>query len=564
MLLILVFAFQLRVVDPVGLWGSAERVLGPDLRGPMTVRRDSRTWIATIGNASASFSSGDSMVFKFGPTRGTYRFHVSTDGRELRGFWIQPPLHDGPQPFSTPVTLRRIAANRWVGQVVPLDDAVSLYLDIRRQRDGSLFARLRNPDGSVGDRAYRVTQIGTSLRLIDASDTAQKTTAYLDARASAMTLNFPGLGSWTLTRRDRDHAIGFYARTPATPYIYRPPERLPDGWTTGSLRGAELDAPRIDSLVQRIIDVDAGLAGQPLVHSVLIARHGKLVLEEYFYGFTRDMPHDLRSASKTFASILVNLAARRGAAIDPAARVYTLFPDYRPFANDDARKSRISLAHLMTMTSGLACDENDDSSPGNEGTMQSQTSQPDWYKFTLDLPMAHAPGDTAVYCSATVNLIGGVIRNASHIWLPQLFDERLGQPLGFGRYHFDLMPTGEGYLGGGVRMRPRDLLKIGQLYLDHGTWGGRQLIDSDWVAESVRPHTEISPSNTDGYDWHTDTIRLGDRRLAEYYAAGNGGQLLIIVPELDLVVAFTAGNYNSYGVWRAYREEWLVRYIVPR
>jgi hypothetical protein len=110
-----------------------------------------------------------------------------------------------------------------------------------------------------------------------------------------MTLDFPGLGSWTLTRRDRNHAIGFYARTPATPYVYRPPEQLADGWTTGSFSNAELDAPRIDSLIQRIIDVDAGLARQPLVHSVLIARHGKLVLEEYFYGFTRDTPHDLRS-----------------------------------------------------------------------------------------------------------------------------------------------------------------------------------------------------------------------------------------------------------------------------
>jgi CubicO group peptidase (beta-lactamase class C family) len=562
MLLLFMFSFQLSVVDPVGLWG-AERVFGPDLGGAMTVRRDARNWTATIGNASATFPSGDSMVFRFGPTRGTYRFHVSNGGRELRGFWIQPPLRSGPQPFSTPTSLRRIAANRWVGQVAPLTDAISVYLDIRRQADGSLFARLRNPDGSLGDGAYRVKQLGNSLRLIDASDSAQQRTARFDSSRGTVTLDIPDLGSWTLTRRDRNRAIGFYARTPTTPYAYRPPEQIADGWTTGSLRQAELDEPRIDSLVQRILDVDAGLARQPLVHSVLIARHGKLVLEEYFYGFTRDTPHDLRSGSKTFASILVNLAVRRGATIDPTARVYTSFSKYRPFENEDARKSRISLAHLMTMTSGLACDENDDSSPGNEGTMQSQTSQPDWYKFTLDLPMAHAPGDTAVYCSATVNLIGGVIRNASHIWLPQLFDEGLAEPLGFGPYHFDLMPTGEAYLGGGVHMRPRDLLKIGQLYLDHGKWGGRQLIDSDWVAESVRPHTEISPSNTDGYDWHTDTLRIGDRRLAEYYAAGNGGQLLIIVPELELVVAFTAGNYNSYGVWRAYREEWLARYIIP-
>jgi hypothetical protein len=149
--------------------------LAPDLNGAMTVRRDARHWTATIGNASATFLSGDSMVFRFGPTLGTYRFQVSKNGRELRGFWIQPPLLSGPQPFSTPTTLRRFAANRWAGRVTPLTDAISVYIDIRRQGDGSLLARLRNPDGSVGDRAYRVTQTGNSLRLIDASDTAQQT-----------------------------------------------------------------------------------------------------------------------------------------------------------------------------------------------------------------------------------------------------------------------------------------------------------------------------------------------------------------------------------------------------
>jgi hypothetical protein len=91
------------------------------------------------------------MVFRFGPTLGTYRFQVSKNGRELRGFWIQPPLLSGPQPFSTPTTLRRFAANRWAGRVTPLTDAISVYIDIRRQGDGSLLARLRNPDGSVGD-----------------------------------------------------------------------------------------------------------------------------------------------------------------------------------------------------------------------------------------------------------------------------------------------------------------------------------------------------------------------------------------------------------------------------
>jgi CubicO group peptidase (beta-lactamase class C family) len=132
------------------------------------------------------------------------------------------------------------------------------------------------------------------------------------------------------------------------------------------------------------------------------------------------------------------------------------------------------------------------------------------------------------------------------------------------------MPTGEGYLGGGAFVRPRDLLKLGQAFLDGGVWNGRRIVDSAWVALSTAPHAEISPASTglsaeefgnfygaglDGYAWHLGTLRTGGRDYREYEASGNGGQLLIVVPELELAVVFTGGNYVQGGIWGRWRQE---------
>jgi CubicO group peptidase (beta-lactamase class C family) len=140
------------------------------------------------------------------------------------------------------------------------------------------------------------------------------------------------------------------------------------------------------------------------------------------------------------------------------------------------------------------------------------------------------------------------------------------------------MPTGEGYLGGGVFLRPRDLLKVGQLYLDGGLWHGRPLVSKSWVTDSTTPRVHISPATTglsaeqfpmfygeadDGYAWHLGQLRVGERSLREYAATGNGGQLLIVVPELDLTVVFTAGNYRQGGIWGRWAQEIVGGVIIP-
>ena len=345
-------------------------------------------------------------------------------------------------------------------------------------------------------------------------------------------------------------------------YVYRPPIAERDGWRTGTLSGVGLDPTRIYALVQKILDTDPWPQTSPLIQGLLIARHGRLVLEEYFYGFGRERPHDLRSAGKTFASVLAGIAIDHGAKFGPRTPVYSLFPEYASFANSDPRKEGMTVEHLMTMTSGFDCDENGkDAAPGNEDKMQSQTAQPDWYKFMLDLPLVAAPGDSFAYCSGAVNLIGGIVRNATHTWLPASLRSLSRAASAVPRVPLNLTPTGDGYLGGGTHLRLRDELKIGQVYLDGGLWNGKRIVSKAWVQASTAPHP-MNARGTDGYDWHLNDIPLGGHVFREYDASGNGGQMMMVVPELDLVVMFAGGNYNNFGVWRHFRDELLPQYIL--
>ncbi len=554
----------------VGLWGVT-RSFGPDVRGELTIARVGGSWRAQISGLRAQASAhGDALEFELPGHLGRFRGRRVSSGSAIRGHWVQPAGVATGVAWATPVDLVRIAPDVWRGSVAPLEEAVTLYIDLRADPDGVLRAVFRNPDGFFGNAKMGVVVEGSHLKFTGIDNGTILLEGDYDARHDRILLPIPDGApvaelhtTLELTRRSRDDAPGYYPRTPPElHYAYRPPLPDGDGWRTASLSAVGLDPARISALVQKILDTDPRPQTAPLIQGLLIARHGRLALEEYFYGFDRKRTHDLRSAGKTFASVLAGIAIDHGAKFGPATPVYSLFPQYKPFAHPDPRKERMTVEHLMTMTSGFDCDENGNANaPGNEDKMQSQTGQPDWYKFMLDQPLAAAPGDAFTYCSGAVNLVGGIVRNATGTWLPELFDRSLARPLSMGTYHINLMPTGEAYMGGGLHIRPRDELKLGQVYLDGGVWNGKRIVSHKWVEASTARHP-MNARGTDGYDWHTNDIRLGDRVFREYDASGNGGQLLMIVPELDLAVLFTAGNYNNYGVWRRFRDELLPRDIL--
>src|SRR5512132_3541207 len=117
-----------------------------------------------------------------------------------------------------------------------------------------------------------------------------------------------------------------------------------------------------------------------------------------------------------------------------------------------------------------------------------------------------------------MSLVGAALTAATHTWLPEYFDRTVARPLQFGRYHFNLQPTLEGYLGGGIQIKPRDLLKIGQVYLDGGLWHGRRVVSADWVRRSTMHQVADSTQSADGYAWHRAVLTSGGRAYREYEA----------------------------------------------
>jgi CubicO group peptidase (beta-lactamase class C family) len=177
--------------------------------------------------------------------------------------------------------------------------------------------------------------------------------------------------------------------------------------------------------------------------------------------------------------------------------------------------------------------------------------------------MARDPGAKAVYGSAQINLLGGVVTNATRTWLPDFLHENFAAPLDIHRYHLNMTPLGNGYMGGGIYMRPRDFMKLGQVFLAGGKWNGRQIVSKEWVERATHPHAGIHGKDDYGYAWWMRSYHVGSKTYRAFYASGNGGQSVIVIPELDLVVMFTAGNYGNFPTWRKFGDELVPTYIIP-
>src|ERR1700738_1563937 len=146
--------------------------------------------------------------------------------------------------------------------------------------------------------------------------------------------------------------------------------------------------------------------------------------------------------------------------------------------------------------------------------------------------------------------------------LPDYFRRNLADPLAFGPYHFNLMPTGEGYLGGGLFLRPRDHLKLAQLFHDGGRWRGKQIVSGRWVKAATSPQASINGPDDYGFGWWLISYPYKGKTVRAFHTSGNGGQMAIAIPELDLPVVFQAANYNNYPVWSKFRDEWLPQYVI--
>jgi CubicO group peptidase (beta-lactamase class C family) len=221
----------------------------------------------------------------------------------------------------------------------------------------------------------------------------------------------------------------------------------------------------------------------------------------------------------------------------------------------------MTLEHLLTMSSGYFCDDSNDEAPGNENNLENQTEEPDYYRFTLRLPMASAPGEKAVYCSINPNLALGLLGRATGESPLYTFQRLIAQPMKIRHYGWGLDPAGNPYGGGGVHFLPRDFMKIGQLMLNGGSWEGRRILDKEFVARASSPLYKIGTRGY-GYAWWVVDYPYKNRTLHTFAALGNGGQNVFVVPELDLVVAVYASNYFDRVMFNI-QNDIIPKQIVP-
>jgi CubicO group peptidase (beta-lactamase class C family) len=316
---------------------------------------------------------------------------------------------------------------------------------------------------------------------------------------------------------------------------YEVPELTDDGWKVSSASEVGIKETELTKLAKSLETNQ-----YPGTDSFLVVKDGLLIQELYFNNFNRDKVHDLRSATKSITSALVGIAIDQGAIEGVNKPVFPSFVnEYSDIDEWVDGKNDITIKHLLTMTSGLSCDDNNVFSPGNEDVMYGYR---DWVKFILDLPLISEPGSKWAYCTGGVVSLGAMIEDSTGIQTENFASSYLFEPLGIRNYHWEFTPTGRVDTGGHIHMTPRDMAKIGQLFLQKGLWNEQSLISKKWILESTSGQVTNGEGYFYGYLWWR--ALMNDTHVF-YYARGNGGQFITIIPHLELVVVSTGNNYGS-------------------
>ncbi|TXD85474.1 serine hydrolase [Subsaximicrobium wynnwilliamsii] len=321
-------------------------------------------------------------------------------------------------------------------------------------------------------------------------------------------------------------------------YVYHKPKKTEDGLETGSLEDEFKNPEPIIDMVKETIK-----GKFPDVHSILIYKNNKLVLEEYFYGYDENIPHQLRSATKPFIGGILGIAIDQGFIKSEKDKLLPYFNStYSEIANLDDRKKEITIENFLMYRHGMDCENDNPKSKGNE---QAMMASKDWVKYTLDLPMVKESGKSSSYCTGCALTLGSLVEMATSKNIEDFAKENLFNPLGVSNYDWTFEPNQASMTTfSQMYLTPRDLIKLAKLFKDGGKWKDKQIISESWINK-----TFDMDEGDYGYLWEHKYFVIDGQKYNSYLASGNGGQKINIWPELDMITVFTGGNYNSYALY---------------
>jgi CubicO group peptidase (beta-lactamase class C family) len=437
--------------------------------------------------------------------------------------------------YSQPQAQRPDVVGVWEGTLHAFGQDSRLVYKISVNEDGTLSVSHDAPDYSLNDIPVADAKLDSNhlvirITLFNALFEGTVGRDFIRGRYGSGGMWFP----LTLKRRSSDPHFLLDNMVPRVgkagerilDYAYAPPEEGEDGWEVADASAEGLDTSKIDALIRTIL---AG--GFPNLHSVVVVKDGKLLLDEYFYGFHRDKPHRLSSISKVITEATIGIAVDRGLIKDVHTSLSQFFPEYNDLLGT-GEKSSITLYHLLTMTAGLKWDEHAVSYFDPRNDLSIMRSSPDPLRNLFERPLAYKPGERFVYNSGNMMALEAILQKVTKTHYIVLAQNDLFTPMGISNYRLDYSE--------GLYMVPRDMAKLGWLFLSRGEYFGTRILSAAWVDSGVQRFEHSYPMYFN--HWWPIVFFVNGSPIKALQAGGWGGQSITIFPALNTVIVMTAAN----------------------
>jgi CubicO group peptidase (beta-lactamase class C family) len=367
---------------------------------------------------------------------------------------------------------------------------------------------------------------------------------------------------------------------PSVRYSYQSPENINDGFIVGNLDEVSINS---ELIVKAVNDINQGKYKE--VHSILIFKDDKLVLDEYFDGhkyewdapkhhgdlvtWNNTMSHHIKSDTKSIISILIGIALDQGFIESVHQSIFDYLPEHQHLNTEG--KDKITIEHLLTMTSGLKWNEWGAPLSSSDNDIVGLWFPPceDPITCVLERPLINEPGTSFTYNGGGTIVLGEIIKNATKMNIDKFSRKYLFEPLEIDSFNWwNRFENGVFEASGGLEITPRDMVKIGVTFLNNGVWAGKQIISQQWVEKSAVSYHDNKGINIPGtdqgnngysYSWWINSFSNSGKRINMFYAGGWGGQNIMVFPELNTVVVFTGGNYTS----KTTIFKILEKYVIP-